>query len=219
MQSGEKLGRRFTKKFDVVRRVAASSAAVFQPRPLTFFPSSVFPPGPSHTRPPSTSASTSRRSPSSAPSQRESLPCSRPSWAGTSSRAAPGSARAGRCCCSWSGSTPLPLLSPAAPRPRTPRRGEVMLQGKAARESGPSSSTCPGKSSLTFPRFATRSWRRPSGARVRDRRSPTSLSGSRSARPTCCEWGFFFGSGERGREKRERTKEKLKKLLKKKTGP
>ena len=52
-------------------------------------------------RPPSTSASTSPRSRSSAPSPRASPRCSRPWSAGTFCRAAPGSARGGRCCCSW----------------------------------------------------------------------------------------------------------------------
>ena len=52
-------------------------------------------------RPPATSASTSPRSRSSAPSPRASPRCSRPWSAGTFCRAAPGSARGGRCCCSW----------------------------------------------------------------------------------------------------------------------
>ena len=99
----------FQQFFDVVRRTLQSSfsTSVFFFL-LTFF--LFLPPlsPPLHhphfnNRPPSTSASTSRRSPSSAPSPRGSPPCSRPSSAATSSPAALGSARGGRCCCSWFG--------------------------------------------------------------------------------------------------------------------
>lgn len=207
MNSNENINWQAFHSFDVMRPEFADGAPVFDLdllnldlvsfalTPLSFSFLSL------SARPPSTSASTSRRSPSSGPSRRASPRCWKPSSGKISYPEEVASVLGGRCCCSWSGSPTQDLLSRAAPRPRTQREGGTTP--KTSNLNGQSSSICRGKSSPISPPSATRSSPRRRGAPGPGRRFPTRPSGSRSARRMFCEsfrFVLFFWRGKTERE-------------------